>query len=710
VSERERDVAQPVPDLMTAHPQNALAGERSPFLQHGAGQPVAWLPWGDPAFERARDTDRPILLDIGAVWCHWCHVMDRESYEDEAIATLINELFVPVKVDRDERPDVDARYQRAVQLLTGQGGWPLTAFLTPDGEVFYGGTYFPPAEGYGRPSFSRVLREVARVWRDERSRAVEAATQIGERLTAVAGAEARAGDVAASLVSDTLEELAQSFDFRYGGFGRAPKFPNAGALDLLLDEYADTGTHWARRIVEETLHAMAAGGLYDQLGGGFHRYSVDARWIIPHFEKMAYDNGVLAATYARAFALLGDDAFRAAAAGIVAHYEDIAADLLEAGGFPASQDADHSPDDDGDYWTWTRDEVRAVLGDADLERVAFLAYGFDDPAAAMHNEPARRVLFRPHSSDGLAHQLGIAAHEAELRLERIRTALKGARDRRPAPYVDRTLYAGWVSLVASGFLAAARHAGVARAEATALRALERTWTEGWTPAQGVLHRVGDASSGYHVDDHAQLLLALIDAFETTQDARWLERAAQLGAALRTHFRDPATGALRDRPADAVTTAAPLDRPYYPIADAPAPSGNGAAALALLRLHAYTGAAEWHDDALSILRAFAGSAPQLGSSAATWMKAVAWATRPITTVVVVEEPDGTLLREALATWRPRTVIRQFAPGAVVPDAVPPEVAAMLSADVPRAYVCAGRTCAAPVGDAAALRALLLEFRG
>jgi uncharacterized protein YyaL (SSP411 family) len=242
---------------------SALADSRSPFLRHGATQPVQWLPWGEAAFERAREENRPVLLDIGAVWCHWCHVMDRESYEDSKTAELINDMFVPVKVDRDERPDVDARYQRAVQMLTGQGGWPLTAFLLPDGQVFYGGTYFPPEEAHGRPSFRRVLTEVARVYREEPGRAREAANGIRSRLAEYATAEARAGEPDSAMVDEVIEELAGSFDFRYGGFGRAPKFPSAGALDLLIDRYLDDNTEWAQRMVVDTLTAMGRGGIHD---------------------------------------------------------------------------------------------------------------------------------------------------------------------------------------------------------------------------------------------------------------------------------------------------------------------------------------------------------------------------------------------------------------------------------------------------------------
>jgi uncharacterized protein YyaL (SSP411 family) len=670
---------------------------------------VDWLPWGNEAFARARAGDRPILLDIGAVWCHWCHVMDRESYEDANTAALINELFVPVKVDRDEKPDVDARYQRAVQLLTGQGGWPLTAFLTPDGEVFYGGTYFPPDDRYGRPSFARVLREVARVWREERDRALQAASQIGERLTTAAAAEARPGEPDAALVSATIEELAQSFDFRYGGFGQAPKFPNAGGIDLVLDEYLDTGVDWTRRIAEETLLAMARGGFYDQIGGGFHRYSTDARWIIPHFEKMAYDNGVLLATTARAYAVLEDAELRAAAAAVIDWHRDVAGPLRAEGGFIASQDADFSPDDDGDYWTWTTAELRTALQDEELFRAALTCYGLDDHASAMHLDPQRHVLYRALSTEALARRLGISVDDAAARIATIRTRLKEVRDARPQPYVDRTLYSGWNGLVASGFLAAARHLDRDDAAEDALKALERVWRESFRDGAGLLHRAGDDASGYHLDDHAHVLLALLDAFEYTQDTAWLERARALADIMLRRFAT-ATGALRDRPSDERGVVAALDRAYLPIADAPSPSGNGAGALALLRLHALVGDDRWLTAGTAIVRAFAGSANKLGSGAATYMKAVSWLTRPVTTVVIVDDEGSELFARALRSPRPRTVVRRFTPGAVDVSALPAEIAAMVTAAAPRAYVCAGRTCAAPVSDAAALASLLRDFTG
>ncbi|HUG41804.1 MAG TPA: thioredoxin domain-containing protein [Longimicrobiales bacterium] len=688
-----------------------LSTSASPFLQHGATQPVAWMPWGDAAFARARAEGRPILLDIGAVWCHWCHVMDRESYEDADTAALINELYVPVKVDRDERPDVDARYQRAIQAISGQGGWPLTAFLTPEGEVFHGGTYFPPEEAHGRPSFRRVLREVARVWAEERERAERVAGAVRERLVETLTAEASPGELDPDLLDHAAGALADAFDFRHGGFGRAPKFPNPGGLELLLETWVEDGTGWARRVVEESLLAMARGGFHDQLGGGFHRYSVDARWIIPHFEKMAADNGPLLAVYARAAAALGSAELREAAAGIVAWYDDVAPDLVRAGGFPASQDADIGFDDDGDYWTWTEAEVRdALSGEEAAAEAAILHWGLREPAGAMHLDPLRHVLFRAMPAEDVARRLGRDPEAVSADLRRARTLLERVRDRRPRPYVDETLYAGWTGLVASGHVAAARHAGLPTAGAAAVRAMERVWREGWRDGRGLVHRLGDPGAGVFLADQAYCAEACLDLHEWTGEDLWLERAAALTVVMRDRFAHE-SGALRDTPIDAAPPeVGVLGEARLDITDSPEPAANAIAALALARIAALGHDDDAHTAATGILRAFAGSAPRFAPNAASYFRAFRWVTRPVTTVVVVEEPGGPLRAAALAAYRPGTVLRWFAPGTADPDRLPAAVVAMLTGDAPRAYVCAGRTCAAPVSDPAELATLLREFRG
>jgi uncharacterized protein YyaL (SSP411 family) len=699
----------PEPDLPT------LAESASPFLRHGATQPVNWLPWSEGAFERARRESRPVLLDIGAVWCHWCHVMDQESYEDPETARLINELFVPIKVDRDERPDVDARYQRAVQALTGQGGWPLTAFLTPDGDVFYAGTYFPPEDRFGRPSLRRVLAEVARVWREERERALEAVHSLRTHLSALEQTESDAGELSPSLVEHGVEAFADVYDFRHGGFGRAPKFPNAGAILLLLDRAFDTGEGWIRRMVGETLTAMGRGGVYDHLGGGFHRYSVDARWIIPHFEKMAYDNGPLLAAYARAAAALGDPFLRRVAEGVVGYYRDVSPALAAMGGFPASQDADVGAGDDGGYWTWTEGEVGEALGgDARLVEAAVHRYGLTDPASGMHTAHDRHVLYLAEDVPAVAARLGVEEPAAEQLLVEVAARLKEARDLRPRPFVDETVYSGWAALVASGHLAAARHLGLHEAGEAALRAIDRIWGTAFDVEDGVAHRVGDGSAGGYLEDQAHVAEALLDAYEWTQRPEYLERARQLVDVMVRRYLDPESGAFTDRPRGEPAPVRALAEAHLPIVDSPAPSGNGVAALVLLRLDALLHEGTYRERALAVLAAFASTAQQMPTAVATYLRAVDWATSPVTTVVVVGE-DGdeaaeSLLGAALTIYRPRTVVRRFAPAAVSAEALPPPLRAMVSGEAPRAYLCAGQSCAAPVSRVDELVDLMRTFKG
>lgn len=702
---------------MPAELPPTLADSPSPFLRHGATQPVNWYAWSDAAFAEARRENRPVLLDIGAVWCHWCHVMDRESYEDPDTARLINEYFVPIKVDRDERPDIDARYQRAVRSLTGHGGWPLTAFLTPNGDLFYGGTYFPPEELPGRPSFRRVLTEVARIWREEPERAVEAARHLQLHLSELAQEEAAPGRVGAELVTGAIEWYARYHDPIHGGFGRAPKFPHTGALHLLLDRALDPGEETPRRILETTLQGMARGGIHDHLGGGFHRYSVDQRWLVPHFEKMASDNGPLLELYARAAAAFGEPLYRRVVEGVVAYYREVAPGLREEGGYPASQDADLGPDDDGSYWTWTRAEVEEALGgDELLVRAAVLGFGFDDPAAEVRGTPGRRVLHLARGAEEVAAELGVEPGEAERLLGEARRLLRAARDRRPRPFVDESLYAGWLALVASGEIAAARHLRVAGAGESALRALDRIWAEGFDVEDGVAHRLGAPEAGGYLEDQAFFAQALLDAFEWTQRREYLDRARQVVEVMLRRYREPGSGALADRPLAEDDIVEQLATPYLPIHDAPTPSANAVAALVLLRLSHLVDEAVYRERATEILAAFAGAAPDDPLGYASYLRAVDWATAPVTTVAVVGREEDTasnaLLQAALACYWPRTVVRWLEVGdteSLEGASLPPELRVMLTGEAPRGYVCVGQSCAAPVSSPEALRALL-EGRG
>jgi uncharacterized protein len=663
---------------------NLLAAEPSAYLKSAAHQPVHWHPWGDAAFARARAEQKPILLDIGAVWCHWCHVMDGESYEDPDVARLLNRDFVCIKVDRDERPDVDARYQRAVQAITGQGGWPLTAFLTPEGEVFFGGTYFPPEQNaYGRPGFATVLDHVVRLFREDHANVVDNAAAIRRHVSESLD-EAKTGTVSAALLETAAAQMAREFDVRYGGFGSAPKFPHPAACVFLTGRWCDLREDWTREIVEKTLLGMSRGGVCDQLGGGFHRYAVDARWIVPHFEKMVYDNSELLKAYCAAAAAWGDPRWREVAAGIVDWVLEVLADR-EQRAFYTSQDADVGAGDDGDYWTWTPDEARAELTEAEFE-IARRVFDIEAEGEMPHH-PAKNVLWRRRDPAD--------DHEAALLAEAIRK-LKVARGRRRAPFVDRTPYVNWNAMMASAFLRAGAVLDRAECNDLALGVLERLWTECWDGTTGMSHVLGRQAPRGMLDDNVQCAAAFLDAFEATGRDDWRDRAVAVmtycaeahGAA---HPGDEPGGYfdLAQRPGEAAT--AYLTARAKPVQDAPTPSANAVAALVLARLWALTDAPQWRVRLDRQLAAFAGSATALGLYGATLLEAIDWAVGAVTRVEV-HGPAGpgpacAMHLLALQTFRPRTVVvRRIA-------------------ELPRATVCVGATCSLPVAEPAALRELL-----
>ena len=683
-----------------------LATAPSAYLRSAAHQPVDWHPWGPEAFARARGEDKPILLDVGAVWCHWCHVMDRESYEDPGIAERLNRDWVCIKVDRDERPDVDARYQRAVQAITGQGGWPLTAFLTPDGEVFYGGTYFPPDGKFGRAGFGSVLHELGRVYRDEREKLVEQAGMIRRHMSEH-GEEPRPGPVTPDLLTAATDGIARVFDFRYGGFGNAPKFPHPTALDFLLARWIDTGQPWPREMVDRTLSAMAGGGMYDHVGGGFHRYSTDARWVVPHFEKMAYDNSELLRVYVHAAASLPAEAEGAATAdspsalyhrtvsGIVHWVLTALAD--PAGGYYASQDADVGLDDDGDYFTWTVDEVRAVVADREFEA---LVRRFDiEERGEMQHDSARNVLWIKRSWHEIAASLDVSDDAAQALVASGTRKLADARARRAAPVVDRTIYTGWSAMMASAMLEAAAFLDRPDAERHALDTLDRLFGETADPAGGVRHAIGGAVGGL-LDDQVHLADAAIDAYEATGEHRWIDRAVSLMEHVWAEFRAPG-GGLRDR--RGMDGEGFLTQSIVPVLDAPTPSPNGVAALVLSRLDGHRPDGPWAAHRDELLAALGGAVADLGLHGATLLRAADAALNPTTHVVVVAGDDdrGRALRRAARTaYRPRKIITPLAPGAPA-DGLPPAVRAALDGKVPRAYVCVGTTCHAPLDEPATL---------
>ncbi|MBV9609314.1 MAG: thioredoxin domain-containing protein, partial [Acidobacteria bacterium] len=388
---------------MTVSASNSLEHAASAYLRSAMHQPIRWHEWGEEAFAMAQRENKPILLDIGAVWCHWCHVMDRESYDNPEIAQVINENYIAVKVDRDERPDIDSRYQVAVSAISGQGGWPLTAFLTPDGKPFFGGTYFPAEERLGRPSFKRILEAIAQAYRDKHGEVVQSAESVMSAMSAAETFAGHSADFSPQLIDGIVQAASRNFDVQHGGFGTAPKFPHPAVLDLLMDRYARTHEPYLETIIRATLERMAKGGVYDQLAGGFHRYSVDERWVVPHFEKMSYDNSELLKNYVHGFQVTGDRFFADVARDIIRWMNEWLSDQ-ERGGFYASQDADINMDDDGDYFTWTAEEARKALSEDEFQ-VASLYYDIGD-VGEMHHNHAKNVLFVRASVEDIAARMG----------------------------------------------------------------------------------------------------------------------------------------------------------------------------------------------------------------------------------------------------------------------------------------------------------------
>src|SRR6266496_3213563 len=545
---------------------NSLAHASSAYLRSAMHQPIQWREWGTEAFAVAQRENKPMLLDIGAVWCHWCHVMDRESYDDPEIAAIVNQNFVAVKVDRDERPDIDSRYQAAVQAVSGQGGWPLTAFLTPDGKPFYGGTYFPPSDGYGRPSFRRVLLSIANAYKEKHGDVVEQAKMVESAIAQSESFAGKDGRVSASMIAAIQTSALRMFDPEHGGFGQAPKFPHPSALDLLIERYArkskspllaqkdaremghpdsSSADESLRNLIVTTLERMANGGVYDQLAGGFHRYSGEERWVVPHFEKMCYDNSELLKNYVHAYQATGNEFFADVARDIIRWMDEWLSDR-ERGGFYASQDADISMDDDGDYFTWTLDETRAVLT-GEESQAAELCYDINE-VGEMHHNPAKNVLYVRAPIEEIARRMNLSPECISELLASARKKLYAARLLRPTPYVDKTVYVGWNSLCVSAYLEAAKVLGLADAKKFALRSLDRLLSQAYQagskaadgsarPAK-LLHVIAysDPEAEHRevpgmLDDYAFTALAGLDAYEATADFSYFTFARSIGDAM-----------------------------------------------------------------------------------------------------------------------------------------------------------------------------------
>jgi uncharacterized protein len=722
---------------MSSDSLNSLSRASSSYLRSAMHQPIRWHEWGEEAFAAARRLNKPILLDIGAVWCHWCHVMDRESYDDPEIAQIVNERFVAIKVDRDERPDIDARYQVAVQALSGQGGWPLTAFLTPDGKPYFGGTYFPPDEHYGRPSFRRVLLSISDAFHEKNVDVTEQAKMVEGAIAHSESFAAKSGDVSLRVVDEIVQACLKMFDPENGGFGSAPKFPHPSALDLLMDRYVKTTGEDQRRgaalrtggdarlstdqnqirtVFTTTLEKMARGGVYDQLAGGFHRYSVDERWVVPHFEKMSYDNSELLKNYVHAHQATGSEFFADVARDIIRWMDEWLSDR-EQGGFYASQDADISLDDDGDYFTWTLDEAKAALTE-DEAQVACLHYDINE-VGEMHHNPAKNVLYQRAPVEEIAARMRLPAERVREILQAAKQKMYAARLQRTIPYVDKTVYVSWNALCVSAYLKAASVLHLDEARKFALRSLDRILAEAWNPESGLKHVVAysDAEAARRetvgfLDDCACTANACLDAYESTSDLSYFRIARQITDQMISRFYDSVSGGFFDAER-ASESLGVLNTARKPFQDSPTPAGNPMAAIALLRMHGHTDETGYRDKAERTLELLAGAAGQYGLFAATYGIAVVQCVEPHTQIVIVGEDETAdeLYDEAVAWSSFSMSALKISFSQAVEANLPPSLAATIP-QLPGvqqkktvAVVCSGRSCKPPVHSVELLRQLL-----
>jgi uncharacterized protein YyaL (SSP411 family) len=714
---------------------NSLSRASSAYLRSAMHQPIHWHEWGAEAFAAAQHENKPMLLDIGAVWCHWCHVMDRESYEDPEVAAIVNEHFIAVKVDRDERPDIDSRYQAAVQAVSGQGGWPLTAFLTPDGKPFYGGTYFPPKDGYGRPSFRRVLLSIANAYKEKHGDVVEQASMLESAIAQSESFSGKSGRISGQIIGAIQESAQKMFDPQHGGFGSAPKFPHPSALELLIERsgrsQVPTGTHGGpternsaenvllRTIITTTLEHMANGGVYDQLAGGFHRYSVDERWVVPHFEKMCYDNSELLKNYVHAYQATGSQFFADVARDIIRWMDEWLSDR-ERGGFYASQDADISMDDDGDYFTWTLDEATSVLTEEEAQ-VAALRYDINE-IGEMHHNPAKNVLYVRAAVDEIGKRMKLSPERVGEVLDLAKRKMYAARLQRPTPYVDKTVYVGWNTLCVSAYLEAAKVLNLPDTRRFALRSLDRLLGQAWKAADVTLFHVisySDPKAGHRdvrglLDDYAFTALACLDAYEATSDLSYFSFARSIADSMITRFFDATSGGFLDSEPSEGDNFGVLATRRKPLQDSPTPAGNPMAAIALIRLHHYTDDPTYREKAEQTLETFAGVAEQFGIFAATFGIAVAKFLESPVQVVVIEGEDNAadeLRSAAVEHFALSKTTLQLKANQAIAQNLPPALASTIP-NLPQvrsgrsfAVICSGSTCQPPVFSAEELRKTL-----
>ena len=673
---------------------NRLARETSPYLLQHAHHPVDWYPWGPEALERARHEDKPILLSVGYSACHWCHVMERESFENEATAVLMNDLFVNVKVDREERPDVDQIYMQAVQSMTGRGGWPMTVFLTPDGVPFYGGTYFPPEDRHGLPAFPRLLQGVAEAYRARRGEVAETGRQLVESMRQGERLRRSATLLTGDILMTAYQAMALEFDEQDGGARRAPKFPQPMNWEFILRFWKRTGNAEALQMARLTLTKMARGGMYDQLGGGFHRYSVDERWLVPHFERMLYDNGQLASLYLHGWLATGEAEYRRVTEETLDY---ILREMTHSGGgFFSAQDAD-SEGVEGKFFVWSPEEIRGALPDAEMARAACAYWGLDDGA----NFEGHNILFVPREPTEVARELGLSPERLADLIAQARTLLYAAREKRVHPGLDDKVLASWNGLVLAALADAGRAldrpdyiaAAVKNAEFLTSAMVEggrllRSWKGGQARIKGYL------------EDYAMVGAGLLALYEATFDLRWLVESRRLADEALRLFWDAEQETFYDTGAD---QEALVVRPRN-LFDNAVPAGSSVAIEWLLRLAVFSGEERYEKLAISALRPMADLMSRHPAGFGRYLGALDFHLGPVAEVALVWPAGGDaapLLKEVFGRYLPNRAVVGAPAGSAAAGGLPLLAERSTVDGNATAYVCRRFVCQLPVTEPQAL---------
>ena len=679
---------------------NRLINETSPYLLQHAHNPVDWYPWGEEALKRAEAEDKPILLSIGYSACHWCHVMERESFEDSEIAGIMNEHFVSIKVDREERPDLDSLYMNAVQTLTGSGGWPMTVFLTPDGKPFYGGTYFPPVDSRGMPGFPRVLLAMAEAYRTRRGDVVQTTQRLLSHLQHLTEVPRSVEPLTADIIHQAYQSLAQTFDYENGGFGSAPKFPQPMAHEFMLRYYHLTKSARALEMVETTIERMANGGMYDQIGGGFHRYSTDSTWLVPHFEKMLYDNALLSRLYLHAYQVTDNPLYRRVAEETLDYVVREMTDPL--GGFYSTQDAD-SEGEEGKFFVWTPQEIEAVLGPEDGALVA----GYFG-ATEGGNFEGKNILNVPQDAESFATEAGVSLKDLEEALRRARPLLLETREQRVHPARDEKVLSAWNGLMMCSFAEAASILG--REDYRKVAINNASFLLDALRSDGRLlrtYREGRASLKGYLEDYSFLASGLLALYEATFDHRWLDEARSLADGMIDLFWDEGQGAFYDTGKD---HEALVIRPRD-LFDNATPCGSSVAVEVLLHLSILTGESDYARRGAAALRAMRQYLTQAPMGMGHWLCALDFYLSTPKEIAIVGVPSipGTqaLLGEVYGRYLPNKVVAGIDPSLLGQDSnlIPLLQGRGMTEGRPTAYVCQNYVCRLPVTEPEALAAQL-----